>query len=70
MLAKDISNRLENLGFNVINMRQVAATIAAPNGQAHVQTLPLFVVTLRRNVKSQEIFKLNILDHIIIKVES
>jgi hypothetical protein len=35
-----------------------------------VETLPLFIVTVTRNVKSQEIFKLNSLNHITIKVES
>jgi hypothetical protein len=34
-----------------------------------VRTLLLFLVTLTRNAKSQEIFKLNSLNHIIIKVE-
>jgi hypothetical protein len=42
----------------------------APNGQTHVETLPPFLVTLTRNIKSREIFKLNSLNHIIIKVES
>jgi hypothetical protein len=34
------------------------------------RNLPLFLVTLRRNVKSQEIVKLNKLNYIIIEVES
>jgi hypothetical protein len=33
MPAEDISNSLENLGFNVINLRQMMATRTAPNGQ-------------------------------------
>jgi hypothetical protein len=41
----------------------------APNGQTQAKALSLFLVTLRRNMKSQEIFKLNTLDNIIIKVE-
>jgi hypothetical protein len=32
--------------------------------------LPLFLVTLRRNRKSQEVFKLASLSHVIIKVEA
>jgi hypothetical protein len=40
----------------------------APDGQTHVEPLPLFLVTLTKNIKSQEIFKLNSLKHII-KVE-
>jgi hypothetical protein len=31
--AEDISNSLDNLGFNVINARQMTATRTAPNGQ-------------------------------------
>jgi hypothetical protein len=34
-----------------------------------VETLPLFLVSLTRNIESQEIFKLNSLNHIIIKAE-
>jgi hypothetical protein len=60
---------LEDLGFNVINVRQLTTSRRAPHGQADVETLPLFLVTLTRNLKSQEIFKLNSLKHIIVKVE-
>jgi hypothetical protein len=35
-----------------------------------MEILPVFLVTLTRKVNSQEIFKLNSLNHIIIKVES
>jgi hypothetical protein len=56
--------------FAVINVRQLTINRTAPNGQTYVETLPLFLVTLIRNTKSQEIFKLNSLNHIIIKVES
>jgi hypothetical protein len=37
--------------------------------QIHVESLPLSLVTLTTNIKPQEIFKLNSLNHIIIKVE-
>jgi hypothetical protein len=68
--AEDISNSLENLGFNIINVRQLMTNRRAPNGQTYMETLPLLLVTLTRKVKSQEIFKLNNLNHIINKVES
>jgi hypothetical protein len=68
--AEDISNSLEGLGFSVINVRQLTTNRRAPKRQTHLETLPLFLVTLIRNAKSQEIFKLNSLHHIIIKVES
>jgi hypothetical protein len=51
-------------------VRQMAATRRAPNGQqTHVEPFPLFLVTLIRNIKSQEILKLNSLNRIFIKVE-
>jgi hypothetical protein len=55
MPAEDISDSLEDLGFNVINMMQLTTNRRAPNGQTHVEPLLLFLVTLTRNVKSQDI---------------
>jgi hypothetical protein len=69
MPAKDISNNLEDLGFNIIKVRQMTATQSAPNGQIHVELITLFLVTLTRNIKFHEIFMLNSLSHIIIKIE-
>jgi hypothetical protein len=69
MPAEGISNSLEDLGFNVINVRQMTATWGAPDRQIHMETLPLFLVTLTRNIQFQEIYKLNSLNHIIIKVQ-
>jgi hypothetical protein len=69
MPAENISNSLENFGFNIVNMRQMMITRTAPNGQTHMEPLPLFLVTLTRKIKYQEIFKLNSLNHIMIKVE-
>jgi hypothetical protein len=66
--AEDISSKLQDLGFSVINARETKATGTAPNGQTPVVPLPLILVTLTRNVISQEIFKQNNLNHIIIKV--
>jgi hypothetical protein len=54
MPAEDISYSLKELGFNVISVRQLTNR-RAPNGQTYVETLPLFHVTLTRNVKSQDI---------------
>jgi hypothetical protein len=53
--AEHISNGLEDLGFNVINVRQMTATRLASNGQTHVKTLPLFLVTLTRNKITRDI---------------
>jgi hypothetical protein len=68
--AECISKSLEGLGFNVINARQLTTNRREPNGQTHMETVPLFLFTLMRNAKSQEIFKLNSRNNIIIKVES
>jgi hypothetical protein len=60
--AEDISNSLEGLGFNIINVRQLTTNRRAPNGQTYLETVPLFLVTLMRNARSHEIFKLNTLN--------
>jgi hypothetical protein len=67
--AEDISNSLKVLGFNGINVWQMTAARRAPHGQTHVEPLLLFLVALTRNIKSQQTFKLNSINHIIIKVE-
>jgi hypothetical protein len=67
--AELISNIFHDLSFNVFNVREMTATQTVPNGHTHVYSLPLFHVTLTRNIKSQEIFTLNSLKNIIIKVE-
>jgi hypothetical protein len=64
--VEDISSSLEDLGFNVINVRKMMATGGAPNRITHMEPLPLFLSTLTRNIKSQS---LNSHHHIIIKVE-
>jgi hypothetical protein len=66
--TEDISNSLEDSGFNVINVRQMTATRTASNEHTRVEPFPLFLVTLTRK-KSQELFKLKGLNHIIIKVD-
>jgi hypothetical protein len=63
-----ICNSLENLGFNIINVRQMMAT-RAPSGQTHVEPLSLFLVTLRSKIKSQEILRLINLNNTVIEVE-
>jgi hypothetical protein len=55
--AEVVSNSLEDLGFDHINVRQFTTNRTAPNRQTHVETLPLFLVTLTRKLKSREIFK-------------
>jgi hypothetical protein len=61
-LEENISNSLEALGFNHINVKNMTAT-------SHVEPLPIFLVTLTRNIQSQEIFKPNTLNYTAFKVE-
>jgi hypothetical protein len=67
--AKDISNGLVDLGFDVVSVNQMSSARRSPDG-SHPITLPLFLVTLPRTQKSHEIFKLSSLCHICIKVEA
>jgi hypothetical protein len=63
--AEDTSNNLEDLGFNVISVRQMTGIRRAPNGQTHMETLLLLLVTATRNTKSQ----VECHNHNIIKVD-
>ena len=67
--AEDIANELLALGYKVHNVRQMTSTRQQAGG-SQSQALPLFVITLERNEKSQQIFKLTHLSHIIIQVEA
>jgi hypothetical protein len=50
--AGDISNNLEGSGFNVFRVKQLTINRRAQNGETHVAALPIFLVTLPRNLKS------------------
>jgi hypothetical protein len=67
--AEDISNSLNDLGFDVINVKQMTSKKTDTQGRSKVN-LPLFLVTLPRTEKSQQIFKLNKICNIVIKVEA
>jgi hypothetical protein len=45
----------------------MTATQTVPDGQTHVELVPLFLFASTRNIKSQAIFKLNSLNHIFVK---
>jgi hypothetical protein len=68
--AEDISNALVELGFSIISVRQMTSKRTIQEGGSQVVNLPLFLVTLPRTEKSQEIFKVTNLCNIIIKVEA
>jgi hypothetical protein len=68
--AQDISDGLVSLGFDVINVKQMTATRRTPTEGTNIANLPLFLITLPRTAKSQELFRLTNLCHIAIRVEA
>jgi hypothetical protein len=68
--AEDISDGLVSFGFDVISVKQMTATRASPPEGSKTINLPLFLITLLRTAKSQEIFRLPSLCHIAIRVEA
>jgi hypothetical protein len=66
--AEDIADGLVELSSDVISVRQMSTTLRSPEDSTSI-ALPLFLVTLPRMAKSQDLFKL-CLCHISIKVES
>jgi hypothetical protein len=68
--AEDILDGLVSLGFDVISVKQMSSTRRPSAEGTSVVNLPLFLVTLPRTPKYQEIFKLTGLCHIAIKVEA
>jgi hypothetical protein len=68
--AEDISEGLMSLGFDVISVRQMKTTRQTPPEGSHIVDLPLFLITLSRTAKSQDLFKLTNISHIAIRVEA
>jgi hypothetical protein len=66
----DISEGLVNLGFDVVSVKQMTTTCRSSSDKTTARNLPLFLITLPRAAKSQEIFKRASLCHISIKVEA
>jgi hypothetical protein len=54
MPSEDISNSLDDFDFNVVSVMQLTNR-RATNGQTHIETLPLVLVTFTRKVKSRDI---------------
>jgi hypothetical protein len=67
--AEDICDGLVSLDFDVISVKQMRTTHRSPPEEFKITNLPLFLVTLPRTTKSQEVFHLPILWHIAIRVE-
>jgi hypothetical protein len=68
--AQDISDGLVDLGFDIINVKQMSTNRRSPSEGALPKNFPLFLITLPRTEKSREIFRLIALCHIAIRVEA
>jgi hypothetical protein len=51
----------QEIDYNVISVKQMTAKGLAPKGGVTHTSLPLFLVTIGRNQKASEIFKLTAL---------
>jgi hypothetical protein len=58
MTAEDNLNGIEDLGFNVINVRKMTATRGTLNRQTHMESPQISLATLQGNTKSLRVFKL------------
>jgi hypothetical protein len=67
--AEDICDGLVSLGFDVVGVKQMTTTRRSPPEVSKTTNLPLFLITLPRTTKSQEIVQLRSLCHIAIKLE-
>jgi hypothetical protein len=67
--AEDICGGLVSLGFDVVSVKQMTTTRRSSPDDPKTSNLPLFLVTLPRTPKSQEVVQLPYLCHISIKVE-
>jgi hypothetical protein len=68
--AEDIASSLQDLGFTIISVKQMTSSRPNPESRSHPTNLPLFLITLERSEKSKEIFQLNNICHIAVKVEA
>jgi hypothetical protein len=67
--AEEIYEPLVELGFDVISGKQMTTTRRSPSEDPEKSDLPLFLITLPKTEKSQEIFKLTGVCHISITVD-
>jgi hypothetical protein len=54
--AEDISDGLVSFHFDIISVKQMTATCRSPPKGSKTINLPVFLITLPRTAKSQEIF--------------
>jgi hypothetical protein len=68
--SEDITVALQELGYEVISVKQMTAKRPSPEGGVTCISLPLFLGTLARSQKSQDILKLANRCNVIVKVEA
>jgi hypothetical protein len=68
--AENISDGLVDTGFDIISIKQMSATHQSPAEGTSTVNLPLFLITLLRTSKTQEIFRLRSICHIAIRAEA
>jgi hypothetical protein len=68
--SEDITVALKELGYEAISVKQMTAKRPSPEGRVTLVSLPFFLITLVRNQKSLDIFKISSLCNIIVKVEA
>jgi hypothetical protein len=68
--SEDITVTLQELGYKVISLKQMTAKHPSPEGAVSLISIPLFLITLGRNQKSLDIFKISNLCNINVKVEA
>jgi hypothetical protein len=68
--SEDITVALQELGCEVISVKQMMAKHPSPEGGVTLVCLPLFLITLLRNQKSLDIFTISSLCNIIVKAEA
>jgi hypothetical protein len=68
--SEDITVALQELGYEVISVKQITAKRPSPEEEVTLVFLPLFLITLVRNQKSLDIFKVSSFCNIIVEVEA
>jgi hypothetical protein len=68
--SEDITVPVQDLGYEVISVKQMTAKCPSPEGGVTLVSLPLFLITLVRNQKSLDMFKTSNLCNIIVKIEA
>jgi hypothetical protein len=68
--SEGIAVALQEMGYEVISVKQMAAKRPSAEGGVTIVTLPLFLITLIRNQKSLDIFKISSFSNISVKVEA